>query len=56
MIESFLFRVEPFDPMTLGIVAGTILTLALLVSVRPALQSPAWTDATSSRPPLAPSP
>jgi predicted dehydrogenase len=23
MIESFLFRVEPFDPMTLGIVAGT---------------------------------
>jgi putative ABC transport system permease protein len=39
MIESFLFRVEPFDAGTLGAVCALILTLALLVSVRPALRA-----------------
>jgi putative ABC transport system permease protein len=39
MIESFLFRVQPFDATTLGLVASSILGLALLVSVRPALRA-----------------
>ena len=39
LIESFLFRVEPLDPATLATVAGAILALALLVSVRPALRA-----------------
>jgi putative ABC transport system permease protein len=39
LIASFLFRVAPFDPATLGAVAAAILTLALLVSVRPALRA-----------------
>jgi putative ABC transport system permease protein len=38
-IRAFLFRVQPFDPLTLTAVAGTILTLALIVSVRPALRA-----------------
>ena len=38
-IRAFLFQVEPFDPLTLTAVAGTILTLALIVSVRPALRA-----------------
>jgi predicted permease len=39
LIESFLFRVEPFDPATLGAVCALILTAALLVNVRPALRA-----------------
>lgn len=38
-IRAFLFQVQPFDPLTLAGVAGTILTLALIVSVRPALRA-----------------
>ena len=38
-IRAFLFQVQPFDPLTLTAVAGTILTLALMVSVRPALRA-----------------
>jgi putative ABC transport system permease protein len=38
-IRAFLFQVQPFDPLTLTAVAGTILTLALVVSVRPALRA-----------------
>ncbi|MEX2660500.1 MAG: ABC transporter permease [Vicinamibacterales bacterium] len=38
-IRSFLFRVQPFDPATLGAVAAAILSLALLVSVRPAMRA-----------------
>jgi putative ABC transport system permease protein len=36
-IRGFLFRVEPLDPATLGVVAVAILALALAVSLRPAL-------------------
>lgn len=39
LIESFLFQVEPFDPVTIGTVCALILTAALLVSVRPALRA-----------------
>jgi putative ABC transport system permease protein len=38
-IRSFLFQIQPFDPLTLAGVAGSILTLALLVSLRPALRA-----------------
>ena len=38
-IRAFLFQVEPFDPLTLTAVASTILILALIVSVRPALRA-----------------
>jgi predicted permease len=38
-IRAFLFQVQPLDPLTLTAVAGTILTLALIVSVRPALRA-----------------
>jgi putative ABC transport system permease protein len=37
MIRSFLFQVEPLDPLVTGAVAGTIIALALLVSLRPAI-------------------
>ena len=37
-IRSFLFRVQPFDPATLGPVAALILLLAILVSLRAALR------------------
>jgi putative ABC transport system permease protein len=37
-IRAFLFQVTPFDPLTLGLVAALILTVTLLVSVRPALR------------------
>ena len=37
-IRSFLFQVEPFDPATIGSVAGLILVLALAVSLRAALR------------------
>jgi putative ABC transport system permease protein len=36
-VKAFLFRVEPLDPLTLASVAGLIMTLALAVSLRPAL-------------------
>lgn len=36
-IRAFLFRVQPLDPVTLASVAAIILTLALAVSLRPAL-------------------
>lgn len=36
LIRAFLFRVQPLDPVTLGVVAAVILTLALAVSLRPA--------------------
>jgi ABC-type antimicrobial peptide transport system permease subunit len=38
-IRSFLFRVEPLDPITLGAVSVLILALALAVSVRAAFRS-----------------
>ena len=38
-IRSFLFQVQPLDPITLGGVSVLILTLALAVSVRAALRS-----------------
>ena len=37
-IRSFLFQVEPFDPLTLGTVATMILLLAVAVSLRAALR------------------
>jgi predicted permease len=37
MIRSFLFQVEPLDPFVTGGVAGAIIALALLVSLRPAM-------------------
>jgi putative ABC transport system permease protein len=36
-VKALLFRVEPLDPLTLAATAGVILTLALVVSLRPAL-------------------
>ena len=38
-IRAFLFQIQPFDPLTLVVVAGLILTLSLLVSLRPALRA-----------------
>ena len=38
-IRAFLFQVQPFDPVTIGGVAVTILALAMLVSLRPALRA-----------------
>ncbi len=38
-IRAFLFQVRPLDPVTLAAVAALILTLALLVSLRPALRA-----------------
>jgi predicted permease len=38
-IRSFLFQVQPLDPVTLGGVSLLILTLALAVSIRAALRS-----------------
>jgi putative ABC transport system permease protein len=39
LIRAFLFRVEPLDPVTLATVSAAILTLALAVSLRPALRA-----------------
>lgn len=39
LIRAFLFRVEPLDPATLIAVSAAILTLALVVSLRPALRA-----------------
>jgi ABC-type lipoprotein release transport system permease subunit len=39
MIRAFLFQITPFDPVTLSGVAGLILSLTLLVSLRPALRA-----------------
>jgi predicted permease len=36
-IRAFLFQVEPFDPLVTGSVAGVIVALAVLASLRPAL-------------------
>ena len=38
-IRSFLFQVQPLDPATLASVAGVILALAMIVSMRPALRA-----------------
>jgi ABC-type antimicrobial peptide transport system permease subunit len=38
-IRAFLFQVQPLDPVTLGIVAGLILLLALAVSLRAAVRA-----------------
>ena len=38
-IRAFLFQIQPFDPLTLVGVAGLILSLSLLVSLRPALRA-----------------
>ena len=38
-IRSFLFQVEPLDPLTLGTVSALVLALAVAVSVRAALRS-----------------
>jgi putative ABC transport system permease protein len=45
-IRAFLFRVEPLDPTVLLAVSGAILLIALLVSLRPAMES-ARVDVTS---------
>jgi putative ABC transport system permease protein len=45
-IRTFLFRVEPLDPTVLLSVSGAILLIALLVSLRPAMES-ARVDVTS---------
>lgn len=39
LIRSFLFGVQPLDPTTLIVVATAMLTLALAVSLRPALRA-----------------
>jgi ABC-type lipoprotein release transport system permease subunit len=39
LIRSFLFGIEPFDPTTLIVVATAMLTLALAVSLGPALRA-----------------
>lgn len=39
LIRAFLFRVQPFDPVTLAGVSALILFLALAVSLRPALHA-----------------
>jgi len=38
-VRAFLFQITPLDPVTLVAVASLILTLALIVSVRPALRA-----------------
>lgn len=38
-VKALLFRIQPLDPLTLAAVAGSILTLAFIVSVRPALRA-----------------
>jgi len=38
-IRSFLFRVEPLDPVVLLLVSGAILIVTLLVSLKPALDA-----------------
>jgi hypothetical protein len=38
-IRAFLFKVQPLDPLTLSLVAGLILVLALGVSLKPALRA-----------------
>jgi hypothetical protein len=38
-VRSFLFRVQPLDPMTLGAVACLIASLAVFVSLKPALRA-----------------
>jgi hypothetical protein len=37
LIRTFLFRIGPFDPTTLSLVAASLFALALVVSVRPVL-------------------
>ena len=39
LIRSFLFGIQPLDPTTLVVVATAMLTLALAVSLRPALRA-----------------
>ena len=36
-VKALLFRVQPLDPLTLALVGGIILTLTLLVTLRPAI-------------------
>ena len=38
-VGAFLFQVQPLDPVTLGMVAGLILIVAIAVSVRPAIRA-----------------
>jgi ABC-type antimicrobial peptide transport system permease subunit len=38
-IRSLLFQIRPLDPVTLSAAAAAILTIALLVSLRPALRA-----------------
>jgi ABC-type antimicrobial peptide transport system permease subunit len=38
-IRSFLFGIQPLDPTRLVVVASAMLTLALAVSLRPALRA-----------------
>jgi len=39
LIRSFLYKVQPLDVPTIGLVIGSLFTLALLVSLRPALRA-----------------
>ena len=39
MIRSLLYQVEPLDPLTLVTTAAVIFGLALLVSLRPAIEA-----------------
>jgi ABC-type lipoprotein release transport system permease subunit len=36
-VKALLFKVQPLDPLTLVLVAGTIMALTLIVTVRPAI-------------------
>ena len=38
-IRAFLFQVEPFDPLVTASVAGLIVALAVVASLRPALSA-----------------
>ncbi|HEX5474119.1 MAG TPA: ABC transporter permease [Vicinamibacterales bacterium] len=38
-IRSFLFQVQPLDPLTIAAAAGSIMVVAVLVSLRPALRA-----------------
>jgi putative ABC transport system permease protein len=39
LIRSFLFRIKPFDPITIGGVTVAIVAMAVVVSLKPALRA-----------------
>ena len=38
-VRAFVFQVEPLDPLRIAAVAGALLTIAVVVSLRPALRA-----------------